>query len=119
MLDEKIKQYLTIKANMDAEKDMLETLKTDILKELGSRTEYQTSDGLVATVTLKEKFDYTDEPGMISWCESHGYSQYVVKTIDTRKMNKELKKGASLTEGLKTMYTKVESKALSVSKAED
>jgi len=119
MLNENVKKYLALKQEIESKKTDLDALKDEILKEMGTDLEFTADDGTKATITLKEKYDYTDETAMINWLESHGYGQYVVKAVDTRKMNKELKKGATLTESLKTMYKKTETKALSVSKEEE
>ena len=114
MLDQDIKRYLELKSKIDDQKKELDDLKESILEEMGSREEFVTEDGIKAKITFKDKYDYVDEVAIINWLKANGYGCYVSEVVDSKKLNKELKKGTTLTESLKTLYKKTEIKALSV-----
>ena len=54
---------------------------------------------------------------MINYLKEKGLTDLITEKINTTSMNKELKKGLSLTEDLKTMYTKNTTEVLSVKRA--
>ena len=114
-LNKLVNQYNELKAQEYDISTQMSTLKASILEELGDITEYVTTDTHVtAKVVAKETFKYTDESAMIKWLKNNGYAQFVVEKVNTTPMNKELKKGLTLTESLKTMFTKTTSYSLTV-----
>ena len=115
MLDDNIRRYMALKQRVESAKNEMETLKEEIFKEMGANKEAVTEDGIKATITVKSKYEYTKQDEMIKWLESHGYDDYVNKTIDSKKMNAELKKNRHLWESLNKLYTVTFTKALSVS----
>lgn len=114
-LDRLVNQYNELQAQAEDISTQMSTLKATIIEELDDITEYVTTDTHVtAKVVAKETFKYTDESAMIKWLKNNGYAQFVVEKVNTTPMNKELKKGLTLTESLKTMFTKTTSYSLTV-----
>ena len=117
MLNENIKLYAELQEQMETIKVQLEELKATITDEMGSETKVTTPDGITAQLIKKETFKYTDETAMISYLKSKGLNQFIIEKINTTPMNNELKKGMSLTEDLKPMYTKSTTYSFSVKRA--
>lgn len=117
MLNENVKKYADLQAQKEALEAEMAELKTAIVEEMGSDTDFTADDGTVAKLVDKETFKYTDEIAMINWCKMNGYSQFIVEKVNTTSMNKELKKGLTLTESLKPMFTKTVSTSLTVKRA--
>jgi len=114
-LNKLVNDYNELKAQADDIDNKMSALKTKILEELGDAREYMTTDTHVtAKVVAKETIKYVDESAMINWLKNNGYSKFVVEKVDTTPMNKELKKGLTLTESLKSMFTKTTSYTLKV-----
>lgn len=113
-LNEKVKEYADLKAQADSIAEQLTALKEEIVEAMGDEDEFTADDGTVAKINAKETFKYVDEASMVKWLKNNGYSQFVVEKVNTTPMNKELKKGLTLTESLKPMYTKTVSSVLVV-----
>ncbi len=113
-LNEQVKKYAELKKQQDAIKEEMDSLKTSIVEEMGDATSFEADNGVVAKLVAKETFKYKDEIGMINYLKEHGMSSFVVEKIDTKSMNKELKKGMSLTESLSPMFTKETTVSLTV-----
>lgn len=120
MLNQDIQKYYELKEQMEDIKAQLDILKENILYEMGNKniTKTLTEDGITATLTSRVSFEYKDELGMMRWLENNGFSDYIIKTIDTKALNKQLKTSNTLNEGLDSLYLKKTSTILSVSKAE-
>lgn len=114
MLNENVKLYVELQEQMEAIKEQMETLKATITEEMGNELKVVTPDGITAQLIKKETFKYNDETGMIAYLKSKGLNQFITEKINTTPMNNELKKGLSLTEDLKPMYTKAISYSFSV-----
>ena len=117
MLNDDVQQYANKLAQKEALEAELSILKERIISNMGSDKEFVSSDGTTAKIIEKETFKYTDELAMINWCKSNGYNSLVKETIVSTAMNKELKKGLSLTESLRPMFIKTVSYSLTVKKA--
>ena len=115
-LDDNIREYYACKCYKEAYEKKMAELRDSILEDMGGEDEYSTPEGINVKAVVKETFKYTDEIGMIKWCEDNGYTQFITKKINTTPMNKELKKGQTLTESLKPLYTKQTSVTLTVNK---
>ena len=114
-LNKLVNDYNELKAKSEDISTQMSALKSKILEELGDATEYVTTDtNVIAKVVAKETFKYVDEPAMINWLKKNGYAQFVVEKVNATPMNKELKKGLTLTESLKTMFTKTTTYSLTV-----
>ena len=114
-LNKLVNEYNELRAQAEDVDIKMSALKTKILEELGDVREYMTTDTHVtAKVVAKETIKYVDESAMINWLKNNGYSKFVVEKVDTTPMNKELKKGLTLTESLKSMFTKTTSYTLKV-----
>lgn len=120
MLNQDIQKYYELKEQMENIKAQLDILKENILYEMNNKniTKTLTEDGITATLTSRVSFEYKDELGMMRWLENNGFSDYIIKTIDTKALNKQLKTSNTLNEGLDSLYLKKTSTILSVSKAE-
>ena len=117
MINENIRKYFELQAQMDAIKEEMATLKDSIVGDMDAQgvNTYEVDD-IKAQVINKDTFKYNDELGMIAYLKSNGLDKFVVEKIDTTSLNKELKKGLSLSESLKTMYTKTTSPSLTIKK---
>lgn len=113
-LNEQVKMYAQLKAQADALKEQMDSLKDTIVESMGDESSFTADDGTVAKLVAKETFKYVDEPSMIKWLKDNGYAQFVVEKVNATTMNKELKKGMTLTESLKPMFTKTVSVSLTV-----
>lgn len=114
MLNENVKKYADLKAQADLIKEQMEELKTQIINEMGAEKSFVADDGTVAKLVDKETFKYTDESAMIKYLKDNNMTSYIVEKVNTVPMNKELKKGMSLTESFKSWYTKTVTTSLSV-----
>ena len=115
-LDEKIKLYNELQIEADAIASKLAELKESILTEFTALgvSDVVTPDNIQAKVTEKTNIKYDDEAGIIKYLKEKGLTSYIVEKVSTTPLNKELKKGLSLTEDLKKMYTQTTTKSLSV-----
>jgi hypothetical protein len=115
-LDEKIKLYNELQIEADAIAAKLAELKESILTEFTALgvSDVVTPDNIQAKVTEKTNIKYDDEAGIIKYLKEKGLTSYIVEKVSTTPLNKELKKGLSLTEDLKKMYTQTTTKSLSV-----
>lgn len=118
MLNEDVKKYAALKAQADEIKSQMEELKESIVTQMGSEKQFTADDGTVVKLVEKETFKYVDEPAMIQYLKDHGMTSYIVEKISTSPLNKELKKGQSLTESLKSWYNKTVSTTLNVEQGE-
>ena len=114
-LNKLVNDYNELKAKSEDISTQMSALKSKILEELGDATEYVTTDtNVLAKVVAKETIKYDDEEAMINWLKKNGYAKFVIEKVDTKPMNKELKKGLTLTESLKSMFTKTTSYSLTI-----
>ena len=113
-LEKNVKAYYELKSQMESLDEQLSVLKNAIVEDMGDEDKFVCDNGLTAQLAIKETFKYVDEAFMVKWLKNNGYSQFVVEKVNTTPMNKELKKGLTLTESLKPMYTKTVSTTLTV-----
>lgn len=117
MINESIKKYFELQAQADAIKEEMAQLKDSIVNEMDAQgvNTYEVDD-LKAQVVSKDTFKYNDELGMITYLKNNGFEKFVVEKLDTTSLNKELKKGLSLSESLSGMYTKTTAPSLTIKK---
>lgn len=115
-INENIELYATLQAQKEELESQMSSLKEIIMKEMDEQEQSKviTSSGKVAQIVNKEIIKYTDEVAIINYLESHNMSQFVTKKVNTTSLNKELKKGQSLTESLHSLYTTSNSRSFSV-----
>lgn len=115
-LEVKVVEYANLQTQVEELQKQMDSLRGEILSEMSDLgvDKYTTTSGETAQVTLKETFKYVDEAAMINWLKANGYTQFIKEKVDTTPMNKELKKGLTLTESLKPMFTKNVTSSLSV-----
>lgn len=118
-LDELIKEYGEISAQLEE----LNTRKDEIGKEIKELLkdkvgkEYTTENGVVAKLTDRVTFTYDDTTALVNYLISKGLKNtYITESIDTKKFNAELKKSATLYDGVKPYITKTVSEVLKVGK---
>lgn len=118
-LNNKIEKYAELQAQMEELKAQIDELKPEIIEGMINESveKIELPSGVSAQVVTKETFKYDDEPGMIKYLKDNGLTSYIVEKINTTSMNKELKKGLTLTESLKPMFTRTVSSSLTVKKA--
>lgn len=118
-LNENIQKYNELQEEIARLQEQLSEYKTNIVNEMKEKslTKTSTEDGLTAQLVFKDNFKYVDERAMINYLKEKGLTDLITEKINTTSMNKELKKGLSLTEDLKTMYTKNTTEVLSVKRA--
>lgn len=118
-LNKALKEYNELQSKKSSIEEDMEALKESIMSkmdELGLN-KTTTPDNITASIVMKETFKYTDEPALVKYLKDNNLSQFIVEKVNAVPMNKELKKGMSLTENLKSMYTKTVSRSFIVKKA--
>lgn len=114
-LNEKIINYTKLQKEQEELKVKADELKNLIISEMEEQGLVSTSvDNYSVTVSTRESIKYSDEPAIISYCESNGLTNYIVKKVNTTALNKELKKKNTLTESLSPYYTTSQAKVLTV-----
>lgn len=114
-LEQLITSYEQAQKELDYLTELQNERKAEIIQLMNEANEKEhIIDNIKATVVTKETFKYTDEVAMIKYLKENGLNQFIIEKIDTTPMNKELKKGLSLTESLKQMYIKNTTYSLSV-----
>lgn len=114
-LVEKIEDYIELQRQQDELKAKLDSAKEDIINEMEVQgLEKLEVDNYVAQVSNKVTIKYPDEVALIKYLKENGYGRYVVEKVDTTPLNKELKKGGTLTESLHPFYNETKSKVLTV-----
>lgn len=118
-LNNKIEKYAELQAQMEVLKTQLDELKPEIIEGMVKESvdKIELPSGVTAQVVTKETFKYDDELGMINYLKANGLTSFIVEKVNTTAMNKELKKGLTLTESLKPMFTKTYTNSLTVKKA--
>lgn len=114
MLDENIKKYAELQAEIERLTNETKALKQTILDEMGMYSSVSTKEGFIASISKRDTIKYNDELGIIRYLEENNLNQFVVKKVDSTNLNKELKKSTSLNESLKSMYTTTTTIALTV-----
>ena len=113
-LEEMITKYNELQNQNKVIADEMNELKANIIESMnGDDKEKVEVDNVVAQVVRKDTFKYKDEMAMINYLKNNGLERYVVEKVDT-SLNKELKKGLSLSESLNPMYEKTTSYSLTV-----
>lgn len=116
MLEELVNKCRELQLQSEKLEEELKALKSQISEQMTKEglNKFVAPSGVSATLVEKETFKYLDEPAIVAWCEANGHPEYVQKKVVTTELNKELKKGMSLTEALKPTFTKTISYALTV-----
>lgn len=113
-LAEMVKEYNELQNQSKGIADKMSELKASIIESMNNEDKSSFEvDNVVAQVIKKDTFKYKDETAMISYLKNNGLERYVVEKVDT-SLNKELKKGMSLSESLNPMYEKTSSYSLTV-----
>lgn len=118
MLENLVEKCLELQEQHEKLEEEIKTLKSQIRERMTTEGLYkfEASSGVSAQLVEKETFKYLDEPAIIAWCEANGHNAYIQKKVVTTELNKELKKGKSLTESLKPLYTKSVAYSLTIKK---
>jgi hypothetical protein len=116
MLENLVDKCRQLQMQQDKIEEELKAVKSQISEQMVKEglDKYVTPSGVLAQLSEKETFKYLDEAAIVAWCESNGHPEYIQKKVLTTELNKELKKGMSLTESLKTNFTKTVSQVLTV-----
>lgn len=114
-IEEKISNYIALQEQLDVLKAKMDEEKVAIIEEMEGmgKMKLETPAGK-ASVIYKTNIKYSDETSIVNFCENNGFDSFVVKKVNTTALNKELKKGGVLTEGLKNYYNESETKVLKV-----
>lgn len=116
-MDDKIRDYYRLKEEIEmltAKKDLLgNAIKKDMEKYPDG---YTTKDGRYKVkIVPKTMIKYRDESAIIEYLNSKGLSDnYVIKKLDTTKLNKELKNRGLLYEAVKNNISESIIESLSV-----
>ena len=118
-LDELIKEYEVACAEVvaaTAKKDELaEEIKEQLQGKLGKT--FTTEDGTNAKLVESVRFTYDDSVAIINYLTQKGLKPtYITESIDTKKLNAELKKAGTLYDGVKPYVTKTITESLRVGK---
>ena len=113
MLDNLIKEFIELK---EQEKQLAERKKdlTEKIKSMIPSGKYE-KDGLKVQVVKSTTFKYDDQTAIINYLTQKGLSDvYIVKSIDTKKLNAELKNEGALYNALKPYTTKTITESLRI-----
>lgn len=110
---ERYNEIKLLEEELKAEKNQLKDL---ICAYMAAKnlTKYSNVNNVEASISNKTSFTYVDELAMIKYLQENGYTNFIKTVIDTTGLNKELKKGSTLAENLKTYYAPNTSQSLSV-----
>ena len=103
-LDEQINAYLELATKKDEIEAQMATLREGIIGNMGDEKTHSTGSA-VATLVARETIKYPDEHAVVEILKAKGLTQYVVEKVVTTALNKEIKKGGTLTEALNGLYT--------------
>lgn len=118
-LDELIKEYGEIfnqLEELNTKKDEIGKEIKELLKDKVGK-EYTTESGIVAKLTDRITFIYDDTTALTNYLISKGLKNtYITESIDSKKLNAELKKSSTLYDGVKSYVTKTVTEVLKVGK---
>lgn len=86
-----IKQYLEIQKQEAAIKAQKESLKDQIIRQMGAEKTYKSADGVGVQIQEKVSFKYSDEKGLIECLENIGKGEFVKKVVNATSFNSVLK----------------------------
>ena len=115
-IEEKIKNYYEAKKIADEAKatvDFLGAELKEILIQEGISRE-TTSNGFDVSLVDKKTFKYDDELAIRDYLRSNNLSEYLVESIDTKRLNEGLKKSNELYNDLVKYITPGTTTSLSV-----
>lgn len=115
-IEEKIKNYYEAKRVADEAKatvDFLGAELKEILIQEGISKE-TTSNGFDVSLVDKKTFKYDDELAIRDYLRSNNLSEYLVESIDTKRLNESLKKSNELYNDLVKYITPGTTTSLSV-----
>lgn len=117
LLQEKVKRYYEIKKQIDDLTSLKDSLGEEIKDMLVNEPDkkYEDNEGYSAKSINRITYKYNDETGIIDYLTRKGLSDiYLVKKIDTTKLNKELKNEGELYKALDKFISKNISESLEV-----
>lgn len=95
--------------------ELAEEIKYELQGKIGKT--YTTENGINAKLVESVRFTYDDEVGIRNYITQKGLkSTYIVETIDSKKLNAELKKSTTLYDDIKHYVTKTITESLRVGK---
>ena len=115
-LELKVKNYYEAKRFADEAKAQVDRLGLE-LKELLFKegiTKESTSNGYDVSLVDKKTFKYDDELAIRDYLRSNNLSEYLVESIDTKRLNESLKKSNELYNDLVKYITPGTTTSLSV-----
>lgn len=118
-IDEYLKNYFEIKSQIDTltEKLKVENKKIVEMLTVDYKTKKYIGNEYSATVALTDKIKYNDEAELIKILEKDDLlKQYVIKAINTKALNEQIKKSDSVQKKLKESYTTTPQSSLTVKK---
>lgn len=117
MLEEDVKKYIELKEQIEklsAEKDILSNSIKEALDKIASHS-YTTADNRTVKIVSRTTYTYLDEAAIMQYVILKGLGDvYVMKKIDTKRLNKELKSKGKLFEGIKPYVSENISYSLNV-----
>lgn len=115
-LEAKVKNYFEAKRFADEAKAQVDRLGLE-LKELLFKegiTKERTSNGFDVSLVDKKTFKYDDELAIRDYLRSNNLNEYLVESIDTKRLNESLKKSNELYNDLVKYITPGTTTSLSV-----
>lgn len=115
-LELKVKNYYEAKRFADEAKAQVDRLGLE-LKELLCKegiTKETTSNGFDVSLVDKKTFKYDDELAIRDYLRSNNLNEYLVESIDTKRLNESLKKSNELSNDLAKYITPSITTSLSV-----
>lgn len=95
--------------------ELAEEIKYELQGKIGKT--YTTENGINAKLVESVRFTYDDEIGIVNYLTQKGLKHtYITESIDSKKLNAELKKAGILYDGVKSYVTKTITESLRVGK---
>lgn len=116
IIEEKVKAYYEAKVNLDFQKNLVEILGKELKQLLQKEgiTKETTANGYEVSLVNKTTIKYKDELALKDYLKTSGNSNFLVESIDNKKLNAEIKNSISLKEKLSKFIEETNSDSLLV-----
>ena len=114
-LNEKLERYAQLKAQSESLKEEMDDLNQEIKDMILAHPEYENryvNDKYNALVVEKRNFTY--DAAVLTYLKKNKMHNYIKESVDTTKLNKDIKANSILNESIRQYYTETVSHSLTV-----
>ena len=114
-LNEKLERYAQLKAQSESLKEEMDDLNQEIKDMILAHPEYENryvNDKYNALVVEKRNFTY--DAAVLTYLKKNKMHNYIKESVDTTKLNKDIKANSILNESVRQYYTETVSHSLTV-----